>query len=147
MTDATATTSSVTVEETSSLENQGMAVLVVAGRTEKDVAITEMQEWRKYFWGVGNLPYLIQGARNPIFAYEAALEQIGFPGDAVTSTSPWPDLWRSVELEPRPWRGVFTFSHKHKVLFSKTLSFRISELPRLKPHVVIDHRTQEIENE
>lgn len=147
MTDATATTSSETVEEASSVENQGMTVLVVAGRREKDVAITEIQEWRKYFWGVGNLPYLIQAPRRPIFAYEATLEQVGFPGDAVTSTSPWPDLWRSVELEPKPWRGVFTFSHKHKVLFSKTLSFRIRELPRLKPHVVIDRRTQEIEDE
>ncbi len=147
MNDFIATTSSETMDEASFVENQRLAVVVIATRPGKDIAIKEMQEWRKYYWGVGNLPYVVQAGERAMFIYEAAVEQLGFPGEAVTSTSPWPELWGSVEFETKPWRGVFAPMHKHKILFSQILSFRTAALPRLKPRAVITRRVEEIKDE
>ena len=147
MNDFVATTSSETMDEANIIENQAMAVVVIATRPEKDVTVTEMQGWRKYLWGVGNLPYLVQAGERPIFVYEATFEQVGFPGDPVTSTSPWPEFWKSVEGEAKLWRGVFAPTHKYKILFSHTLSFQTAGLARLKPRPVITRRTEEIKDE
>jgi len=135
------------IEDSNLRQAQAITVVIIGSRSETEMAFISPHERRKYFWGMGNVPYSIQAESKPLLIYEATDEQIGFPGDAVASMSPWPELWRLEEFEPRPWRGVFTFTHKHKVLFSKTLSFRITELPRLKPHVVIDRRTQELKDE
>ena len=37
----------------------------------------------KILWGVGNLPYVVQAGERPMLVYEAAVEQLGFPGEAV----------------------------------------------------------------
>ena len=126
---------------------QAIAVVIVGSRSETEMTSISPHERRKYFWGIGNVPYSIQPELKPLLVYEATNEQLGFPGDAIASTSPWPELWQIEGFEPKPWRGVFTFTHKHKVLFSKTLSFRITELPRLRPHIVIDRRTRELRDE
>lgn len=135
------------IEDPNLRQTQAIAVVIVGSRSETEMTFIPQHEWRKYFWRIGNVPYSIQPELKPLLVYEATDAQLGFPGDAIASMSPWPELWRLEELEPRPWRGVFTFTHKYKVLFSKALSFRITELPRLKPHVMIDRRTQELRNE
>ena len=128
-------------------QTQAITVVIIGSLSETGMAFISPQQCRKYFWGIGNVPYSIQPELKPLLVYEATNEQLGFPGDAIASTSPWPELWQIEGFEPKPWRGVFTFTHKHKVLFSKTLSFRITELPRLRPHIVIDRRTRELRDE
>jgi hypothetical protein len=104
--------------------------------------ILRVPSWRKYFWCAGNPPELIRSGRNyTLIIYEALEEDIGFPGDAIASMSPWPKLWQHAEPEPKAWRGVFFPTYSRKVLFSKTISFRTAELPRWKPQVLIDRRT------
>lgn len=135
------------IEEPNLRQAQAITVVIIGSRSETEMQFISLQEWRKYFWGIGNVAYSLPPDPKSMLVYEATDEQLGFPGDAIASMSPWPELWRIEGFEPKPWRGVFAFTHKHKVLFSKTLSFRITELPRLKPHVVIDRHTQELKDE
>ncbi len=53
------------------------------------------------------------------------------------------------EAEPSPnvWRGVFSPQPHRKVLFSKKIDVRLSDLPRWKPYINIDSRTLEKEEE
>jgi hypothetical protein len=51
------------------------------------------------------------------------------------------------EAEPETWRGVFSPTYKWKPLFSQQIKIRTTELPRLKPHVTIDRRTIEGEDD
>jgi hypothetical protein len=39
-----------------------------------------------------------------------------------------------------PWRGVFAPVHERKPIFTTEMEFRISDLPRRKPHVTISPR-------
>ena len=92
-------------------------------------------------------------------------EQIGLPGDSVTSTTPWPALWQRWTTEPtrprvgvtsttpwpalwqrpepdaRAWRGVFSPTCRREVLFSQTVKRRTATLPKWKPRITIDRRT------
>jgi hypothetical protein len=52
-----------------------------------------------------------------------------------------PELWPHPEPDPRVWRGVFSPSYHPTVLFSQELTVRTADLPRRRPHVVIDRRT------
>lgn len=45
--------------------------------------------------------------------------------------------------EALPWRGTFCLARTEKVLFSQKVEFKTSELPRWKPHPIIDRRTPE----
>ena len=51
------------------------------------------------------------------------------------------------EAEPETWRGVFSPTYKWKALFSQQVKIRTTELPRLKPHIIIDRRTLEGEDD
>lgn len=135
------------IEDPGLRPSQAITIVVIGSRSETVMPFISPREKRKYFWTIGNLPYSSPPEPKLLLIYEATDEQLGFPGDAIASMSPWPELWRLEGFEPRPWRGVFSFTHKHKVLFSKTLSLRTAQLPRLKPHVVIDRHTQELNDE
>lgn len=56
-------------------------------------------------------------------------------GSALLDVEPEPD--------PRVWRGVFVVDAPRKVLFTKRVHVKIADLPRWKPHIVIDRRTLE----
>lgn len=51
------------------------------------------------------------------------------------------------EFEALPWRGTLCLAHAEKILFSQKVEFRTSELPRWKPHLIIDRRRPERVNE
>lgn len=44
-------------------------------------------------------------------------------------------------------RGVFHIPHPEKVLFSEQIEIKIAELPRLQPHITIDRRMIEDEDD
>lgn len=58
-----------------------------------------------------------------------------------------PSQLRHSEPEPQAWRGVFAPAYKWKTLFSQQVEIRTTELPRLKPHIIIDRRTLEEDDE
>jgi hypothetical protein len=46
------------------------------------------------------------------------------------------------EPEPRIWRAIFSPIYQQKILFSQKVKIRTDKMPRLKPHITIDRRTQ-----
>jgi hypothetical protein len=121
---------------------------IISSLREEDVGeIAARALSRKYFWHVGNRPTMICSAQGFVFIYESSEECLGFPGEATASMSPWPELWRQTEPEPQLWRGVFSLTYDRRILFSKTIRVRTSELPRWKPQITISRRIVEMENE
>ena len=57
--------------------------------------------------------------------------------------SAWPKLWRYDQPEPADARGVVLTNYRQKILFTKNVSFKTSELPRWKPKTIIGLRTFE----
>ncbi|MBI4596517.1 MAG: hypothetical protein HY730_09130 [Candidatus Tectomicrobia bacterium] len=135
-------------EELNVVRNQVILVIVKGTGSEGGISQPTLgQEWQKCFWHK-------TGTKDPgntleqfLSIYEASEDQIGFPGDTTTSTSPWPELWQEPEEDLQSWRGVFAPVYKRKAVFTKTMSFKTSELPRWKPNVVIDRRTLELADE
>jgi hypothetical protein len=66
---------------------------------------------------------------------------------AAAPTRRQPALLRRPEPEPQSWRGVFSPTYKWKALFSQQVKIRPTELPRLKPHITIDRRAHEGEDD
>jgi len=60
--------------------------------------------------------------------------------------SVWSNLSRYDQSLPTDWRGVFPTNYPRKVLFSKPVTFKTSELPRWKPKNIIGLRTFEEED-
>jgi hypothetical protein len=101
--------------------------------------LINLYEVKKYFWHPaisGRQPYI----------YEVLKEYLGFPGEPVGSVSPWPELWQHREPQPAEGRGVFYTNYPRKIMFSKTVTFKTSELPRWKPKTIIGLRTFEEKN-
>jgi hypothetical protein len=101
---------------------------------------------KKYLWrraashGLAYIPGMI-----PII-YQVSEDDLGLPGEAVGSVSPCFLFWRHDEPEPADSRGVFPTNYRRKVLFTKKVSLRTSDLPRRKPKAIIGLRTFEEEN-
>ena len=101
---------------------------------------------KKYLWrrtashGLAYTPGMM-----PII-YQVIEDDLGFPDEAVGSVSPWPALWRYEQPEPTDLRGVFPTNYPRKVLFTKPVIFKTSELPRWKPKNIIGLRAFEEEN-
>ncbi|MDL1959594.1 MAG: hypothetical protein LWX01_11830 [Deltaproteobacteria bacterium] len=136
-------------EETVLIREQspGVALIVpcLSGGGEPDIEY--LGEGKKYLWREAILPLLAYASAKQPFIYAALEEYLGSPGEAVASTSPWPDLWERIEPEPARLRGVFSHTPHRKVLFSETLKFKTADLPRWKPKVIIGLRTFEEEDD
>jgi len=78
--------------------------------------------------------------------YQVLEDDLGFPGEAVGSVSPWPVLWRQSEPQQIDLRGVFPTNYPRKVLFTKPVTFKTSELPHRKPKTIIGLRAFEEED-
>jgi len=74
-------------------------------------------------------------------------DHLEFPAEALPPRGRRPVLLRHPEPEPEIWRGIFTPTYKWKALFSQQVEIRTAELPRLKPHITIDRRTLEGEDD
>ena len=101
---------------------------------------------RKYLWHRATSHGLAYTSGMKPIIYQVIEDDLGFPGEAVGSVSPWPLLWRHDEPEPADSRGVFPTNYRRKVLFTKKVSLRTSDLPRRKPKAIIGLRTFEEEN-
>ncbi len=103
-------------------------------------------EEKKYLWRQAISSGLVYTSGMIPIIYQALEDDLGFPGEAVGSVSPWPVLWRQSEPQPADLRGVFRTNYPRKVLFTKPVAFKTSELPRWKPKTIIGLRAFEEEN-
>ncbi|MCI0694999.1 hypothetical protein L0337_23685 [candidate division KSB1 bacterium] len=74
-------------------------------------------------------------------------DQPEHPKEASAIMSLWPTMPQLSEPEPQAWRGVFSPIYKWEILFSQHVKIRTSELPRLKPHITVDRRMLEGEDD
>jgi len=101
---------------------------------------------KKYLWrravshGLAYTPNMM-----PII-YQVSEDDLGLPGDAVGSVSPCFLLWHHDESESADLRGVFPTNYRRKVLFTKKVKLKTSDLPRWKPKAIIGLRTFEEED-
>jgi hypothetical protein len=103
-------------------------------------------EEKKYLWHQAISSGLVYTSGMIPIIYQVLEDDFGFPGEAVGSVSPWPVLWRHDQPAPVDERGVFPTNYRQKVLFTKKVALRISELPRWKPKTIIGLRTFEEED-
>ena len=104
---------------------------------------------KRYFWRKGPFPpFIYSVGGQPLIVYESLEEYLGLSGEAVGSSSPWPELCLSESEEETAFErhGVFQPKYRRTVLFSKTISCKTSELPRWKPKNIIGMRTFEEED-
>jgi hypothetical protein len=120
----------------------GVAVLVPCESGSGELNLDYSCVGKKYLW---RRPTLHGLSMMPMIYYVIE-DDLGFPGEAVGSVSPWPLLWRHDEPEFADSRGVFPTNYRRKVLFTKKVTLRTSELPRWKPKAIIGLRTFEEED-
>jgi hypothetical protein len=151
----TATTMEMATVETENISKRTMlpisqspdvAVLVACPSGSGKPDLVNLHEGKKYFWRTVIPPGLVSASGRQPYIYEVLEEYIGFPGEAVGSVFSWPELWRQSELRPTDLRGVFPADYPRKVLFTKPITFKTSELPRWKPKSIIGLRTFEEED-
>jgi hypothetical protein len=82
-----------------------------------------------------------------LIAFEGTPEQVGFPGDAVASTSPWPELWSKPTTPATHTRGLVVVDHRREELFETTVNLDTAKLPRWRPFIAEYRRTHEENNE
>ncbi len=95
---------------------------------------------RKYLWRRDALSDM-----TPII-YQTIEDDLGFAGEVAGSVSPWPLLRSYGEPEPADSRGVFPTNYRRKVLFTKKLKLKTSDLPHWKPKSIIGLRPFEEED-
>ena len=101
---------------------------------------------KKYLWRKAVSSGLAYTSGMIPIIYQVLEDDLGFPGETVGSVSPWPVLWRYDQPEPTDVGGVFPINYRRKVLFTKNVTLRTSELPRWKPKTIIGLRTFEEED-
>jgi hypothetical protein len=89
----------------------------------------------------------ITGVQSFVAEMRAEQSQIGYAGEAVTTSSPWPLLWRQPELEVESCRGVFSIDHEYRELFSDAVELDLSALRRWQPQIIITRRMLETDDE
>ncbi len=153
-------TNNLTTNETSDIELEDFAdTYKLVKRPSADVAVLVAS---KSGSGEPNLDYSCMGKKylwRRTASYELAYtlgmmpiifqvieEDLEFPEEAVGSVSPSPALWRYEQPEPTDLRGVFHTHYPRKVIFTKPVTFKTSELQRWKPKKIIGLRTFEEED-
>ena len=123
----------------------GQVPIVVRPPLEETISIIGPQRWGKWYWsslGGGISPS--QGIRAPakegtnVIILEVAEEQLGTAEEVLVSSSPWPGLWQTAELDANAWRGVFSLRDYQETLFSEQVEIRTVELPRWQPCIRVD---------
>ena len=123
-----------------------VAVLVACESGSGELNLDYSCVGKKYLWRRAASHGLAHTSSMTPMIYHVLEDDLGFPGESVGSVSPWPLLWRHDEPEPADSRGVFPTNYRRKVLFTKKVTLRTSDLPRWKPKAIIGLRTFEEED-
>lgn len=101
---------------------------------------------RKFYWRSKRLiDYFVNSWKNFVI-YQGLEDYSGSQGDTIASFLTSTDVWSNDEHDEHVRRGVYTHTYKRKILFTKALEMKISELPRWKPSVIIGKRNFEEED-
>lgn len=104
-------------------------------------------ELLSYSWRLSAQP-LPTRSRNSSFHVSAATNELINTEDSAATNLPTSQiLEKDIEPDSRTWRGVFSPTYNRRILFSKSIKIQESELPRWKPHITIDRRILEIEDD
>jgi len=109
------------VEERTALQrtqSANVAVLVAGEPGGRETNLANLGERKKYFWFPAISPGSAYTSVMMPIIYQVLEDDLGFPGEAVGSVSPWPVLWRQSEPQPADLRGVFRTNYPRKVLFT-----------------------------
>jgi hypothetical protein len=100
-----------------------------------DSEYTTLDLWSRHFVAESALKFVIQ--------IESPDVGLGAPEDVAVSASSWPRLWRHREPAHVPSEGVFVVAHPVTRLFTKKLRIATASLPSWTPHIVLDERDLE----
>ena len=101
---------------------------------------------KKYLWRRATSHGLAYTSNMMPIIYQVSEDDLGLPGEAVGSVSPCFLLWRHDGSESADSRGVFPTNCRRKVLFTKKVKLKTSDLPRWKPKAIIGLQTFEEED-
>lgn len=134
-----------------SYENPGQAqdvTMVVSCDLEGAKSDWEHQcQPKKFLWRSKHLIDYLTNAWKNFIVYEGLEDYSGSQGEAVATLLTFPDVWsHTAEHEEHAFRGVYIPKYRRNVIFTKTLEFKTSELPRWKPSAIIGKRNFEDED-
>jgi hypothetical protein len=92
---------------------------------------------KKYLWRRAVSHGLVYTPNMMPIIYQVSEDDLGLPGEAVGSVSPCFLLCRHDGSESADSRGVFPTNYRRKVLFTKKVKLKTSDLPRRKPKAII----------
>jgi len=102
-------------------------------RTQSD----DPRSWGKPYWGVSQQVLVSLGY---VLSVEVAFEQLGLPGDAIASESPWPILWTQPHAPYGGRPGVLFLTHQRPKLFEERVVLHTASLPWWKPQIILSRR-------
>lgn len=123
-----------------------VAVLVACESGSRELNLDYSGAGKKYLWRRAVSHGLVYTPNMMPIIYQVSEDDLGLPGEAVGSVSPCFLLWRHDGSEPADSRGVFPTNYRRKVLFTKKVKLKTSDLPRRKPKAIIGLRTFEEED-
>jgi hypothetical protein len=102
---------------------------------------------RKIYWRRSLPQDFYQNPKIEIFYLDTPEDSL-FPasGENMATLEYWPKLLEKSVLDDIKRKGVYSLNIKRKLLFSKTFTFQLSELPRKKPSAIIGKRNFEEDN-
>ena len=128
------------------VQNQGVKALVSCDIDDEQSGFERKCQIKKFFWRSKPVIDYLHSVGNNLIVLEGSEDYLGFTGEAVATMFKWPDIWGQIEYQEVNQRGVYSPKYERNVLFSKTLSFKTSELPRWKPTTIIGKRNFEVED-
>lgn len=123
-----------------------LAVLVSCDLENDRPARERKCQVRKFLWRGSSTMELSESHNTNAIVIESSEDQL------VTNTSEYvaslggfgPEIWEQVEAKVSEFRGVYSPTYKRNVIFSETVTFKTSELPRWKPNSIIGkHNVEE----
>ena len=128
------------------VQTQDVTVLVSCEFGDEKSELERKCQIKKFLWRPKHLIDFIHSAGNNVIVLEGSEDYLGFTGEAVATMFKWPDIWGPIEHQEVSQRGIYFPKYERNVLFSKTLTFKTSELPRWKPTAIIGKRNFEVDD-
>jgi len=125
---------------------QGVTALVSCEIEDEKSEFERKCQIKKYLWRPKHVIDFLHSIGNNVIVLEGSEDYLGFTGEAVATMFKWPDIWGQIEYQEVNLRGVYSPKYERNILFSKTLSFKTSELPRWKPTTIIGKRNFEVDD-
>jgi hypothetical protein len=147
--------------ETDAFEVGGESKFIVCFSGIEPFKKPGLSDWRRCLWGGHNFERLGSSGITLVFHWPAAAflqppitlsrsvvdELTPNVGSAIERISFSTSSNQESESEVLSQRGTFVLAHTQEMLFSREVELRTAELPRWKPHLAIDRRTLDRNNE